>query len=91
MSMNRNRAIAQHVDGLPSQGVDLREDYFGKSGKAAFIVSGNSEQSPLIAIVQGQRTDMAMAASHKLPERAVAVLRSWIDAGAEWPEKRDAR
>jgi hypothetical protein len=71
--------------------VDLREDYFGKSGKTAFIVSGNSAQSPLIAIVQGQRTDMAMAASHKLPERAVAVLRSWIDAGAEWPEKRDAR
>jgi hypothetical protein len=71
--------------------VDRREDYFGNKGKAAFIVSGKSAQSPLIAIVQGQRTDIAMAANHKLSERAVAVLRAWIDAGAEWPEKHDAK
>jgi hypothetical protein len=71
--------------------VDLREDFFVKQGKTALIIPGNSEQSPLIAIVRGQKTDIEMIASHKLPEREVALLRSWIDTGAEWPEKSDTR
>jgi mono/diheme cytochrome c family protein len=69
--------------------IDRQRDYFGKDGKEPLVVPGKSAESPLIAIVSGQRTDMAMAASHKLPEREVAALRAWIDAGAEWPEKRD--
>ena len=66
--------------------VDRRADYFGKSGKTVFVVPGKSTESPLIDIVLGRRTEMAMAASHKLPEQDVAILRAWIDRGAEWPE-----
>jgi len=76
---------------LGSFRVDIREDYFGGNGHAAFIISGNSEQSPLIAIVDGRRTDMKMAARHKLPEQEIAMLRTWIDAGADWPEKPAGR
>jgi hypothetical protein len=71
--------------------VDRREDYFGTNGKEPLVVPGNSAESPLIAIVSGQRADMAMASSHKLPERDVAALRAWIDSGAEWQEKSDGR
>jgi hypothetical protein len=71
--------------------VDRRDDYFGASGQAALVTPGNSAQSPLIAIVRGERVDMAMAANHKLLERQVDVLRARIDAGAEWPEKAVAR
>jgi hypothetical protein len=71
--------------------VDRREDYFRKNGAKPLVVPGKCTESPLIAIVSGQRTDIAMAASHKLTEREVAVLRAWIDAGAEWPETREAR
>lgn len=71
--------------------VDRRDDYFRTNGKEPFVVPGRSAESPLIAIVSGLRTDIAMAASHKLPERDVAVLRAWIDAGAEWPEERDTK
>jgi hypothetical protein len=66
--------------------VDRREDYFGKNDKAAFVVPGKSTKSSLIDIVLGRRTDMTMAASHKLPEQDVAILRAWIDSGADWPE-----
>jgi len=71
--------------------VDRREDYLGKNGKEPLVVPGNSAESQLIAIVSGLRSDMPMAARHKLPERDVAILRAWIEAGAEWPEKHDAR
>jgi hypothetical protein len=70
--------------------VDRREDYFGKSGKPAFVVPGKSTESPLIDIVLGRRTDMAMAASHTLTEEDVAILRAWIDSGADWPESPPA-
>ncbi len=70
--------------------VDRRADYFGKNGEA-LVVPGKCADSPLITIVSGQRPDMAMAARHKLPEHEVEILRAWIEAGAEWPEKRDVR
>lgn len=71
--------------------VDRRDDYFGASGRAALVTPGNSAQSPLITIVLSQRADMAMTATHKLAERQVDVLRTWIEEGAEWPEKTGAR
>ncbi len=70
---------------------DRKEDYFGAPGKQAFVIPGQSHQSELIAIVTGQRPDMAMARSHLLPDREVAVLRAWIDAGAPWPEKEPVK
>jgi hypothetical protein len=69
--------------------VDRREDFFGKAGSEPQVVAGDSARSPLIAIVSGQRKDMARADAHKLPERNVNLLKVWIDAGAIWPEKPD--
>jgi hypothetical protein len=62
----------------------------GASGAAA-IVPGHSEKSPLIAFVSGE------APESEMPPRAVrdrfpalspdeaALLRAWVDQGAEWP------
>ncbi len=66
---------------------DGPNDYFGAGGRTALVVPGHGDQSPLITIVRGQRSDLAMAEAHKLPERHVEVLRAWIDAGAGWPKK----
>jgi hypothetical protein len=63
----------------------------GASGEAA-IVPGHSEQSPLIDYVSGN------VPASEMPPRArrerfpalktddVALLRAWIDHGAEWPK-----
>jgi hypothetical protein len=50
-------------------------------------VPGSSAESPLIAIVSGQRKDIPKPDVHRLPEWDVAVLRAWIDAGAAWPRR----
>ena len=65
--------------------IDRREDYFG--GRAPLVVPGDSAGSPLVAVVSGQRTGVARADAHRLPERDVALIRAWIDAGAQWPER----
>jgi hypothetical protein len=63
----------------------------GASGEAA-IVPGHSETSPLIGYVSGNVPDLEMppkAQRKRFPGlRAdeVALLRAWIDQGAEWPK-----
>ena len=62
----------------------------GASGAAA-IVPGQSQNSPLIDYVSGQVPDSEMppmAVREKFPALTtdeVALLRAWIDQGAEWP------
>jgi mono/diheme cytochrome c family protein len=65
---------------------DRREDFFGAGGGTALVVPGKSAESPLIAIVSGQK-DIARPDVHRLPAEQVEILRSWIDAGASWPER----
>lgn len=67
--------------------VDRRDDYFGGPDRVAHIASGRCAASPLIEIVRGERPGMDMAAHHVLPEQEVDTLCSWIDAGAEWPDR----
>jgi ankyrin repeat protein len=61
----------------------------GASGEAA-IVLGHSEQSPLIDYVSGNVPDLEMPPKSQrkrfpaLKPDEVALLRSWIDQGAEW-------
>jgi hypothetical protein len=61
----------------------------GASGEAA-IVPGHSEKSPLIAYVSGRVPDSEMppkAQRKRFPALKtddVALLRAWIDQGAEW-------
>jgi hypothetical protein len=72
--------------------IDGRESILkgGASGEAA-IVPGNSEKSPLIDFVSGTVPDSEMPpkAQRKrfpaLKTDEVALLRAWIDQGAEWP------
>jgi hypothetical protein len=62
----------------------------GASGAAA-IVPGHSEKSPLIDYVSGKSPDSEMpprAVRERFPALTtdeVALLRAWIDQGAEWP------
>jgi hypothetical protein len=62
----------------------------GASGAAA-IVPGHSEKSPLVAYVSGQAPESEMpprAVRERFPALTtdeVALLRAWIDQGAEWP------
>ena len=63
----------------------------GASGEAA-IVPGHSEKSPLIDYVSGNvsETEMPPKAQRKrfpaLKPDDFALLRAWIDQGAEWPK-----
>jgi mono/diheme cytochrome c family protein len=63
--------------------VDAFESFFGAGGNPPLIMPGQSSLSPLVAIISGQRPEMAMAEIHKLPEKEVARIRTWIDQGAE--------
>ena len=65
--------------------VDHRDEFF--AGTNPLVVAGNSKDSPLIVILSGERKDMARAEVHRLAEDQVALVRAWIDAGAEWPDR----
>jgi hypothetical protein len=62
----------------------------GASGAAA-VVPGHSEKSPLIDYVSGRVPESEMpprAVRERFPglnSDEVALLRAWIDQGAEWP------
>jgi mono/diheme cytochrome c family protein len=72
--------------------VDTRDAILrgGASGEAA-IIPGHSEKSPLIDFVSGNVLDSEMPPkarrenSPALGADEVALLRAWIDQGAEWP------
>jgi hypothetical protein len=66
--------------------VDQREDFFGKGGSPPLVVPGRSGESPLIAIVSGQK-DIPRPDVHRLADGQVEIVRAWIDAGAAWPER----
>jgi ankyrin repeat protein/mono/diheme cytochrome c family protein len=63
----------------------------GASGEAA-VVAGHSEMSPLINYVSGSAPDSEMppkARRQRFPALSadeVALLRAWIDQGAQWPK-----
>jgi hypothetical protein len=60
--------------------VDRRKAFF--EGVTPLIVPGDSAGSPLLEIISGNRT---RADVHRLPPKELAAVRSWIDAGADWP------
>jgi mono/diheme cytochrome c family protein len=73
--------------------VDARDALLkgGASGEAA-IVPGHSEESPLIDYVSGNVPDAEMPPRGRrerfpaLTTDEVALLRAWIDQGADWPK-----
>ena len=65
--------------------MDRREDFFAPGDPKPLIVPGDVVKSRLIAIVSGGVKDMKSAEDHVLPPAEIALLKIWIDAGANWP------
>lgn len=61
--------------------VDRLSDFF--KPEAPWVVAGQSEQSPLLPIISGERRNMAMADAHRLPEADVLRIKTWIEQGAK--------
>lgn len=62
---------------------DRKEDFLGKDGKKAWVIPGNSQDSPLLVMLSNPKAGGALAAKHRLSERELDILRLWIDAGAK--------
>lgn len=60
---------------------DQRRDFFKPA--APLVLPGQSAESPLAAIISGNRTDMPMADSHRLSEADAAIVKTWIEQGAQ--------
>lgn len=67
--------------------VDSKADFFEGNGKPPLVVPGKSKDSPLIAVLSGERKDIARADVHHLGKKELAIVTEWIDVGAEWPER----
>jgi hypothetical protein len=65
----------------------LRLDSKKLAAKA--IVAGKSADSTLYQRVAGLTDQARMPMGGKLAPEQIAILKSWIDAGAEWPESAD--
>ncbi len=65
----------------------------GGEGSAPNILPGNSASSPIIRYVSGADADLRMPPEEEKPLSGteVAVLRAWIDAGANWPDSASAK
>ena len=69
------------------------EALHGARGGKRFIVSGHPEQSLLIAAVsrKGGHPQVMPAMDLSLTEDQIAVLREWIQGGANWPSGPEGR
>jgi len=63
--------------------VDQFEDFFKNDSSSSLVLPGHSSESQLIAIISGERINMAMAESHKLSDSEVSRIKTWIDQGAK--------
>lgn len=75
---------AQQLSGLR---LDTKQGAMAGGYSGPVIVAGKSAESKLIARVSGVKGMMIMPPSGKpLSSEEVAVLRTWIDQGAVWPD-----
>ena len=85
----RTRCLACHGPAQQMSGLrlDAREAALRGGYSGAVIVPGNSAASKLIHRVAGLHGLMVMPpAGPRLSAADIALLRAWIDQGAEWPE-----
>jgi hypothetical protein len=69
--------------------LSTRESLVRGGTRGAALVPGNSEESLLIHVLEG-RHKLQMPPgeeSKKLTPDAIAAFRTWVDAGAPWPQK----
>jgi mono/diheme cytochrome c family protein len=48
------------------------------------IKAGDSAKSPFLIIVAGKDPDLPQPEKHKLPDKEIALIKKWIDQGANW-------
>lgn len=74
--------------------LDLRKAAFAGSDNGPVIVAGRSSESPLVRLIAGLDEDVGRMppedGGEPLSAKQIAVVRAWIDAGAEWPEAANA-
>jgi mono/diheme cytochrome c family protein len=61
---------------------DERGAFFRDDGKGPLVLPGKSGESRLVAIVSGVIRMKRNASDHVLSAQEVALIKSWIDAGA---------
>src|SRR5688500_8896484 len=67
--------------------LDTRAGAFAGGYSGAVILPGKAADSRLIRLVAGLEKDLIMpVGGAKLAPQEVALLRAWIDQGAEWRE-----
>ena len=67
--------------------LDVRESAFkGGESFAPNILSGKSENSPLIRFVAGTDNLVMPPEGERLTSDEIGLLRAWIDQGATWPD-----
>ncbi|HEY1173878.1 MAG TPA: DUF1549 domain-containing protein [Verrucomicrobiae bacterium] len=56
------------------------------------IIPGKSSESPLVRFITGQDEKLVMPPKgERLNEKQIALVRAWIDQGAEWPESASVK
>ena len=84
----RKRCLGCHGVAMQQNGLrlDAREAAMRGGYSGAVIVPGNAEGSRLIQLVEGRKGRTMPPAGPPLKAEEIALLRAWIDKGAEWPE-----
>jgi hypothetical protein len=67
--------------------VDRREDFFAPRDGKSLVVPRDANASRLLAIVSGEVKGMKNPDAHRLLPNETGLLKAWINAGADWPEK----
>jgi serine/threonine-protein phosphatase 6 regulatory ankyrin repeat subunit B len=84
----RAQCHACHGSSQPKAGLrlDTRAAALRGGDSGAVILPGNSAQSKLILRLVGSELGIQMPPTGPLTAEEIAVLRAWIDQGADWPE-----
>ena len=87
-----SKPIAWSVTALPSKCTGfaltaaLARFQTGLVQTALRIIPGNSEASVLYQRISGSKSGPRMPPSGPLPAEQIALVKSWIDEGVEWPD-----
>ena len=70
----------RHIAGFRA---DQRSAFFRDDGNGPLVLPGNSGESRLVSMVSGAIRMRRNASDHVLSAEKVALIKSWIDAGAQ--------
>ena len=84
----RQRCVGCHGSGQQMVGLrlDRRRDAMRGSTFGTVIGPGNAEASRLYLRISGTTRGSQMPPTGALPAEHIAVIKTWIDEGAEWPD-----